>query len=341
MTHDSNSQKSMVTYNSDSLMPLAYQQLDTMMARYNIPESELKDNKALLEGEKEKDQQRHQKSLETAITKYQSDNGRFVRFLNRLKNWGKAYVPSIPETEPSPETDLFASLVDMQEAVSRGYDLLSGLPKVVKHMSEDYTSLDSRERELARQIRQTKTLMEDIPARIDSYRKAREDLANYQYLDEDSKKGLQDLLAENDEIPPIVIPDVRVVYITNIDNCLDQLQRNSLGSKSTLQLAEDELAQIQQERTLLTHQYDELKEGWRPAVNALHKLKMQYDKLKRFAPSARLAIGMNNLREDTVTLIADSEKTIANAVCAIEDSKQNAKLAEDVDEEVRGLLKSG
>ena len=325
-----------VRYNGQVPSLAAHDQLIEMFGRYHIFQEEKDENNAALAQALEKDKARYESGLEKALDQYKSGTTSLQRFGAWVGRGFKRYKPELMAQEASVEAELFQNLVDLQDAVSEGYELLSGLPKVIKTMAERYASLKDREEHLIRKVGNLNSLLENSPDLIANYERTLNDLANYGTLSSDEQQELRDRF--EGEVPPLNIPKVRDVLFQKCEAELGSMNEELLSSQFSLETYQEELELITGDMGRLERQFDGIQQGWRPALRALHQRKARYDQIQIFAPSAHLNLGMNKLRKETTELIARTDSLIKRAESEIETSRLLAEAVEDADREVRATL---
>jgi len=325
---DYTAESQLVPFNSIPL-PTVHLRIKQLLQRYEIPADEVAENVSVFQAEKERYAQRRQQSIDHAITEYNSENGLFVRFFELCRRGFRPYVPLISTQEPPPEYQLFKNLIDLQKEVERGYELLVGLPLIVEQIGKNYNTLEQREAELKFRMRVHSEVLTE--PQKDQYILARDLLSQYNNSDNEKNTQLNSLFfVEGEHAPSLDNPAVREIYIKLINQKLAYQEENHFGLQEAMTLDKEDLERVQRDKSLLLEQYFALNKSCQPAIKAVHRLHRQYSTVRTFAPSARLAIGLNTLREESVELILRSHDIIEDARTKIRESGFVAEGVEEV-----------
>ena len=303
--------------------------------RFSISPAELLDNKNNLAVQQEADQERYLQTMKQAG--YATENSIFPRIYNFITRKGK-----LPDQTPSPQTDLLQSIVDIQEELKKGYDHLQALPNILQDIAKQRDDLAQQKADLEERLAKHYRLTEKLPEEELQAKRFIVDLMDYEHLTEESRsdlvKSIEDSMKEKSSIPALSNPKVRERLIEFSETYLTESKKQLLTPEEIVLLQADR-SMLEQDQIILHDQVYNLIEGYKPAIAALHKLKMNYDRLRRFAPAAHLAIGLNQVREETIDLIAKAEEAMAVNLELVEESRFSAESAEQADQEVRGILK--
>lgn len=304
--------------------------LEQWVQRSAIPSAEVEANKALLYRAREDDGKRYAADVQNALVRHKKQYSALTRFARFVVCGFKRYRPEVASPAASAETQLLEQVVALQEAVVKGYELFKALPNVVYKMKDDYEKLAAGENELEARINGVEEELRTLPERQNEYAAITQRLKSYNNLSDEEQKTLaEDLQMKTgaDILPSLENAEVRSLLQRRVIS--EQSRLSSDNPSSLLEMLNIEYASVQRQQRIIESQERQLEQGWKPALIQLSRLKEQYNMLSRFTSGARSLIGMNELRKNTVEMIAQSEEVMTDAAAYINGTRIEAEAYEE------------
>lgn len=250
-----------------------------------------------------------------------AEKQKFKKRTRLLARWfGKAeFTPSRAEPEKSRKTELLEAIVTINDKLQRDVAVFADIPETLAKNRATYADLLQREAAVRKQIEEYIETYEGAEALL----KALNGLECYDALRDDEKEKVKKVIISSNPDTNIdfEVPGIRKKLCTMMPGAkktLDKINMDLPFARENYMAIQDEMRDIEQ--------YDagDVKEKFVPAMLALYRLKLRYEKAKVKADTASPAADLDAIIRSCNELVDETDRTL-----------EAVQIEADVDREMR------